>query len=50
MCYSPIVQSGGKFTLKFSTVRWGILFLADLCLVSVTIRYSIQSLLFSLSL
>lgn len=21
MCYSPIIQSGGKFTLKFSTVR-----------------------------
>jgi len=25
MCYSPIVQSGGKFTLKFSTVRYEIL-------------------------
>ena len=22
MCYAPIVQSGGKYALKFSIVRW----------------------------
>ena len=35
MCYSPIVQSGGKFTLKFSTVRYEILLLVYVYLKKV---------------
>ena len=23
MCYPPIIQSGGNYSLKFSVVRWG---------------------------
>ena len=30
MCYTPIIQSGGKFNLKFSAVRWGENILSDI--------------------